>query len=127
MTRLKAFMAGQGDKRRASKTKEATTARSIREENGAVTTVASLGFDAASVALPADINLEGRAARMNEFWEKLVDYQHGDCSSSLYAWAASGNGAEEITRIVAVDRRAPGVQLRRPKGDRRVRIGGADD
>jgi hypothetical protein len=40
--------------------------------------VRSLGFDAASVALPADIDLETRAARMNEFWDKLVDYQHGD-------------------------------------------------
>ena len=38
----------------------------------------SLGFDTASVALPADIDLDDRAARMNAFWEKLVDFQHRD-------------------------------------------------
>lgn len=31
---------------------------------------------AASVALPGDIDLETRAARMNQFWSALVDYQH---------------------------------------------------
>jgi hypothetical protein len=30
----------------------------------------------ASVALPADVDLETRAARMNQFWRALVDYQH---------------------------------------------------
>jgi hypothetical protein len=48
----------------------------MREDAGDVSTVRSLGFDAASVALPADIDLEVRAARMNEFWRALVDYQH---------------------------------------------------
>ena len=76
MTRLKEYIARQDDTKRASRATKPTTAPSIREENGAVTTVASLGFDAASVALPADIDLEVRAARMNEFWEKLVEYQH---------------------------------------------------
>src|ERR1039458_3927289 len=32
----------------------------------------------ASVALPADIDLDDRAARMNAFWEKLVEFQHRD-------------------------------------------------
>jgi hypothetical protein len=36
----------------------------------------SPSLDAASVALPADINLDDRAARMNEFWDKLVEFQH---------------------------------------------------
>ena len=31
-----------------------------------------------SVALPGDVDLKIRAARMNEFWKKLVDYQHRD-------------------------------------------------
>jgi len=50
----------------------------MRRSGGDVSTVHSLGFDAASVVLPGDIDLEDRAARMNEFWEKLVDYQHRD-------------------------------------------------
>ena len=33
---------------------------------------------AAIVALPADIDLEDRAARMNAFWDKLVEFQHRD-------------------------------------------------
>jgi hypothetical protein len=28
--------------------------------------------------LPADVDLDDRAARMNAFWKKLVDYQHRD-------------------------------------------------
>jgi hypothetical protein len=31
---------------------------------------------AASVALPADVDPETRAAPMNQFWRALVDYQH---------------------------------------------------
>jgi hypothetical protein len=38
----------------------------------------SPGLDTASVALPADIDLDDRAARMNAFWEKLVEFQHRD-------------------------------------------------
>ena len=76
MTRLKEYIARQGDTKRASGATKPTAARSIREDTGDVSTVRSLGFDAASVALPADIDLEVRAGRMNEFWDKLVDYQH---------------------------------------------------
>ncbi len=78
MTRLKEYIARRGDTKRASRATKPTTARSIREDAGDVSVMRSLGFDAASVALPANIDLEGRAARMNEFWEKLVDYQHRD-------------------------------------------------
>jgi hypothetical protein len=39
---------------------------------------ASLGLDAASVALPAGIDLDDRAARMNEFWRALVEFQYRD-------------------------------------------------
>ena len=40
--------------------------------------MSSLGLDAASVALPARIDLEDRAARTNEFWRALVEYQYRD-------------------------------------------------
>jgi hypothetical protein len=78
VTKLKEYLARQKDTKRASKTKEAATALSIRENAGDVSTMRSLAIDAASVALPADINLEARAARMNAFWRALVDYQHQD-------------------------------------------------
>jgi hypothetical protein len=50
----------------------------MREDVGEVRVMSSPGLDAASVALPAGIDLEGRAARMNEFWDKLVEFQHRD-------------------------------------------------
>jgi len=78
VTRLKEYIARQGDTKRASRSTKPTTARSIREDAGDDSTVRSLGFDAASVALPGDIDLEDRATRMNEFWRALVDYQHRD-------------------------------------------------
>ena len=78
MTRLKEYIARQDDTKRASKATKPTMARSIRENAGNVSIMRSFGFDAASVALPGDIDLEGRAARMNEFWRALVDYQHRD-------------------------------------------------
>jgi hypothetical protein len=31
---------------------------------------------AASVSLPAGVDLDTRAAKMNQFWRALVDYQH---------------------------------------------------
>ena len=40
--------------------------------------VRSLGLDAATVALPAGIDLESRADRMNSFWRALVEFQHRD-------------------------------------------------
>ena len=74
--KTKEYIARQGNAKRASRATKPTAVRSIREDTGDVCTVRSLGFDAASVALPADIDLEVRAARMNQFWDKLVDYQH---------------------------------------------------
>jgi hypothetical protein len=35
-------------------------------------------IDTASVALPAGIDLESRAERMNEFWRALVEFQYRD-------------------------------------------------
>jgi hypothetical protein len=48
----------------------------MREDAGEVRIISSPGLDAASVSLPADVDLDTRAARMNQFWRALVDYQH---------------------------------------------------
>jgi hypothetical protein len=50
----------------------------MREGVGDVGVARSPGLEAASVALPAGIDLEDRAARMNEFWKALVEFQHRD-------------------------------------------------
>jgi hypothetical protein len=47
-------------------------------EDELVRMVRSLGLDAAVVALPSGIDLEERAARMNEFWRALVRLQYQD-------------------------------------------------
>ena len=52
--------------------------RPMREDAGDVSVMRSPGLDAASVALPAGVHLDDRAARMNEFWRKLVGFQHRD-------------------------------------------------
>ena len=38
----------------------------------------SPGLDAASIALPANIGLESRADKMNQFWRALVEFQDRD-------------------------------------------------
>ena len=38
----------------------------------------SLGLDGATVALPAGIDLDARADRMNQFWRALVRLQYRD-------------------------------------------------
>jgi hypothetical protein len=50
----------------------------MREDVGDVSIVRSPRLDAASVALPAGIDLDDRAARMNEFWRALVEFQYRD-------------------------------------------------
>jgi hypothetical protein len=55
-----------------------TARRLMREDVGEVRVLSSLGLDAASVALPAGIDLEDRAARMNDFWRALVNFQDRD-------------------------------------------------
>jgi len=40
--------------------------------------IRSLGLDGATVALPAGIDLETRADRMNKFWKALVRFQYDD-------------------------------------------------
>ena len=52
--------------------------RPVREDVGDVSVMRSPGLDAASVALPAGIDLDDGAVRNNEFWRALVDFQHRD-------------------------------------------------
>ena len=54
------------------------TRRPIREDAGEVVVSRSPGLDTASVSLPGGIGLEDRAARMNEFWKALVEFQYRD-------------------------------------------------
>jgi hypothetical protein len=76
---LKEFIARHDRAHRTSRTaKSPTSRRLISEDAGEVRVISSPGLDAASVALPAGIDLEVRAARMNAFWDALVDLQHRD-------------------------------------------------
>ena len=74
MTGLKQFITRHDHARRKSR----TARRPISEDVGDVSVARSPRLDSASVALPADVDLEIRAARMNEFWDKLVEFQHRD-------------------------------------------------
>jgi hypothetical protein len=74
VTSLKEYIANNGRARRKS-----TEARHpVREDVGEVRVMSSIGRDAATVALPAGIDLDDRAARMNEFWRALVEFQYRD-------------------------------------------------
>ena len=74
MVSLKDYIIRQSRTRRMSR----SARRQLHEDIGDVRVMSSLGMDAATVALPAGINLEDRAARMNDFWRALVDYQYRD-------------------------------------------------
>lgn len=52
--------------------------RHMREDVGDVDITRSPGLDTATVALPGGIDLEDRAARMNDFWRALVEFQYRD-------------------------------------------------
>lgn len=73
MTTFKGYIANNFDREQSS-----IPRRAMREDDGDVRVVSSLGLDAASVALPAGISLDDRASRMNAFWRALVDYQYRD-------------------------------------------------
>jgi hypothetical protein len=60
---LKDYIANNVRARRASR----KARHPVCEDVGEVRVLSSIGMDAASVALPAGIDLEDRAARMNEF------------------------------------------------------------
>ena len=73
MTTLNEFIIRQS---LAEKSRAARSA--IGEDMGDVRIISSLGLDAATVALPAGIDLESRADRMNSFWRALVEFQYRD-------------------------------------------------
>ena len=50
----------------------------MREDVGDASVARSTGLDTASISLPADIDLDDWAARMNAFWRALVEFQHRD-------------------------------------------------
>ena len=50
----------------------------MREDVGDVGVTRSPGLDTGHVALSAGIDLEDRAARMNDFWKALVELQYWD-------------------------------------------------
>jgi hypothetical protein len=74
MTSLKEYITRHDPARRPSR----TSRRPMREDAGDVSVVRSPGLDTASVALPAGIDLDDRAARMNGFWRALVEFQYRD-------------------------------------------------
>ena len=74
MTSLKEYIVSHGRTRRPS----SAARRPMREDAGDVSVMRSPGLDAASVALPAGIDLDDRADRMNEFWRALVEFQYRD-------------------------------------------------
>lgn len=76
MLNLKQFIERQHGARRRSRSRAAR--RHMREDAGDVSVARSPGLDTASVSLPAGIDRKDRAARMNEFWEKLVEFQRRD-------------------------------------------------
>jgi hypothetical protein len=77
LTTLKEYIARHDLARRKSRT-TLKSPRPMREDVGDVSVMSSPGLAAASVALPAGLDLEVRAARMNEFWDMLVEFQHQD-------------------------------------------------
>ena len=76
MTSLREYIASQHRARRSARPR--TARRPISEDAGGVSVTRSPGLDAATVTLPAGISLDDRAARMNEFWKALVEFQYRD-------------------------------------------------
>ena len=76
MVSLKQFIEHQYGARRPSR--PSTALSHMREDVGDVSVTRSHGLDTAHVSLPSGIDLEGRAARMNDFWKALVEFQYRD-------------------------------------------------
>ena len=74
MTSLKEYITRNDQARRPSR----TSRHPMCEDAGDVSVMRPPGLDTASVALPAGIDLDNRAARMNEFWRALVEFQYRD-------------------------------------------------
>ena len=78
MKTLSDHIVGNARASRCSRARPRRTRRPIDEGDGGVSVTRSPGLDAATVALPAGITLDDRAARMNEFWKTLVEFQFRD-------------------------------------------------
>jgi hypothetical protein len=76
MMNLNEYIVRNAQKLRGSQTNARRDA--ISEDTGDVRVTHSPGLDAATVALPAGISLDDRAARMNAFWRALVEFQYRD-------------------------------------------------
>ena len=74
MTSLKEHITRHGHTLRPS----SAVRQPLQEDVGDVSVMRSPGLDAATVALPAGIDLDDRASRMNDFWRAFVDFQHRD-------------------------------------------------
>ena len=74
MTSFEKYIANQRNSRRTPR----TARHQVHEDASDVSVTRSPGLDAATVALPAGITLDDRAARMNNFWKALVEFQHRD-------------------------------------------------
>jgi hypothetical protein len=72
VTSLKKYIVSHGHTRRPSR----MSLRPMREDAGEVQMINSRTLDTATVALPARIDLDDRAARRNEFWRALVEFQY---------------------------------------------------
>jgi hypothetical protein len=64
-----------------------------------VRVIRSLGLDGATVSLPAGIDLERRAERMNAFWERSFASSIKTWSSSQCARMAGASGANCLSAV----------------------------
>jgi hypothetical protein len=78
MKTLNDYIAENAQSARGSQPRARRARRPMREAVGDVSVMRTPGLDAASVALPAGIDLEVRAGRMNAFWRALVEFQYED-------------------------------------------------
>ena len=76
MTSLREYIANRYGTQRHARPR--TALRHMREDVGDVSVLRSAGLDRATIALPGGIDLEDRAARMNDFWKALVEFQDRD-------------------------------------------------
>ena len=96
MTSLKEHIISHDRIRRTS----SAARQPMREEVGDVSVMRSPGLDTVSVALAAGIDLGDRAARMNEFWRALVEFQYRDVLVvAPCAWVRSGRKVRQASRL----------------------------
>lgn len=78
MRSLRSYVLENANAARGARKKPRHDRGATADDDEPVQVIRSLGLDAATVALPAGIDLETRAARMNEFWRALVEFQYRD-------------------------------------------------